>query len=89
MTWADWNDEPVDWGCWLFAGLALVATAFMCCGCSSRPELELPADAGAEASLCDECWAACGNPKCPESECRGAVTMCTFACAWICQEEGR
>ena len=72
----------------IVAGLIIIAIGYSC-GCSSRPELDVPADAGADASLCADCWAACANPKCPESECRGVVTMCTFACAWICQEEGR
>jgi len=81
MTWADWNDEPVDWGCWLFAGLALVATAFVCCGCSSRPELELPADAGPR---CADCWSSCGK-----AESRKAASFCALDCNRLCEEEAR
>ena len=64
-----------------------IALCLLLC-CSSRPELQLPvpADAGSE---CDACWRACRDPVCAESECRKVVAMCSYACARVCEAEGR
>jgi len=71
-----WQQGRRDW-----TGLALC----LLLACSS-PAPPVPADAGSE---CQRCRDDCSSPVCAESECRKVVAMCSYACARLCESEGR